>query len=76
MFVESDAPIDEGQLLTLRVSLPMGRSFTVLGRVVRTVRGSWARLRKTGMGIQFVDISADDRRALLDYISSRTLLSA
>ena len=76
IFVETEAPAAEGSLLTLRVALPLNRSFTVLGRVVRTVRGSWARLRKTGMGIQFLDLSATDRRAVLDYLESHTLLSA
>ena len=76
MFVESESPPDEGSLLTLRVDLPTGRSFTVLGRVVRTVHGSWARLRRTGMGVQFLDLGAEDRQVLLDYIGSRELLSA
>ena len=67
IFLETEAPATEGSLLTLRVALPVGRSFTVLGRVVRTVRGSWARLRKTGMGIQFVDLSAEDRSAVTQY---------
>jgi hypothetical protein len=76
IFLESLAPTPEGSLLTLRISLPLGRSFTVLGRVVRTVQGSWARSRKPGMGIQFVDLGAADRLALLDYINSTALLSA
>ncbi len=76
IFLESLAPIPEGTMLTLRISLPPGRSFTVLGRVVRTVQGTWARARKAGMGIQFVDLGAEDRRALLDYINSTALLSA
>lgn len=76
IFVESREPAPEGSLLTLRIALPVGRRFTVLGRVVRTVHGSWARLRRTGMGIQFVDLGAEDRRALLDYINSAALLSA
>jgi hypothetical protein len=76
IFVESDTPALEGTLLTLRIILPAGRSFTVLGRVVRAVHSSWARLRRTGMGIQFLDLGADERQALLDYIGSRELLSA
>jgi len=76
IFVESQAPAAEGSLLTLRIALPLGHRFTVLGRVVRTVDGSLARLRSTGMGIQFVDLGASDRRALLDYINSAALLSA
>ena len=76
IFVESHAPVPEGSMLTLRVVLPSGRSFTVLGRVVRTVRDGWARARTPGMGIQFVDLGAADRSALLDYINSTALLSA
>ena len=72
IFLETEAPAAEGELLTLRVALPVGKSFTVLGRVVRTVRGSWARLRRAGMGIQFVDLSASDRHAVLDYVAARS----
>ena len=75
IFLETPAPVTEGSLLTLRVALPIGRSFTVLGRVVRTVRGSWARLRKTGMGIQFIDLSAGDRSAVLGYLEQHAVFS-
>lgn len=75
IFLETADPVEEGSLLTLRVTLPIGRSFTVLGRVVRTVRGSWAKLRKTGMGIQFLDLSASDREAVLDYVEARVASS-
>jgi uncharacterized protein (TIGR02266 family) len=73
LFLQTEDLVPEGTLVTLRVSLPAGRSFTVLGRVVRTVRGGWARLRRAGMGIQFLDLSAGDRRAVLDYVSRRVL---
>lgn len=73
LFLQTENLVPEGTLVTLRVSLPAGRSFTVLGRVVRTVRGGWARLRRAGMGIQFLDLSAADRRAVLDYVSRRVL---
>jgi len=71
LFLQTENLVPEGTLVTLRVSLPAGKSFTVLGRVVRTVRGGWARLRRAGMGIQFLDLSAGDRRAVLDYVSRR-----
>jgi hypothetical protein len=71
LFLQTEDLVPEGTLVTLRVNLPAGRSFTVLGRVVRTVRGSWARLRRAGMGIQFLDLSAGDRRAVLEYVSRR-----
>ncbi|MHB1843438.1 MAG: PilZ domain-containing protein [Deltaproteobacteria bacterium] len=69
LFVHTEATISEGSLLTVRVSLPASRSFTVLGRVVRTVRGGWARLRRAGLAVQFVDLAAPDRRAILDYVA-------
>ena len=75
IFLETAQPAAEGSLLTLRVALPVGRSFTVLGRVVRTVRGSWARLRRNGMGIQFLDLSAGDRHAVLGYLEEHALFS-
>src|SRR5271170_7980436 len=62
IFVECNQPLAEGSLLTLRIALPVGRKFTVLGRVVRSVHGNWAKLRRTGMGIQFMDLGAEDRR--------------
>ena len=75
IFLETQAPAPEGSLLTLRVALPVGRSFTVLGRVVRTVRGSWARLRKPGMGIQFLDLSAWDRTAVVGYLEQHAVFT-
>jgi PilZ domain len=75
IFLETSAPATEGSLLTIRVALPIGKSFTVLGRVVRTVRGSWARLRKTGMGIQFIDLSAGDRNTVIGYLEHHAVFS-
>ena len=75
IFLETPSPAAEGSLLTLRIALPRGAgTFTVLGRVVRTVRGSWAKLRRTGMGIQFLDLSASDRRAVLGYLAHHPAL--
>ncbi|MGQ0503717.1 MAG: PilZ domain-containing protein [Myxococcaceae bacterium] len=71
IFVGTQAPIAEGALITLRLSLPgSSRGFTVLGRVVRTVRGGM--LRKAGLGVDFVDITPGDRRQILDYVARRT----
>ena len=66
-FLETDAPLPRGSLLTLRVDLPDGRAFTVLARVVRQA--------ETGMGIAFIDLAADDRRAVLDFVASRHVSS-
>jgi hypothetical protein len=64
-FLETATPLPHGSLLTLRVDLPDGRSFTVLARVVRQA--------ESGMGIAFIDLAADDRRAVLDYVASRRI---
>ncbi len=72
VFVRTDATVSEGSLITLRIEIPASRAFTVLGRVVRTVRGGWARLRDSGLAIQFLDLGASDRQAILDYVASRS----
>jgi c-di-GMP-binding flagellar brake protein YcgR len=70
MFLRTPATLPEGAMLTLRLSIPgLDRAFTVLGKVVRTVRGGF--LRPSGMGIHFVDISAGDRRSILQYVDQR-----
>ena len=75
MFLRTESTLPEGSMVTLRVSLPgLQKAFTVLGKVVRTVRGSL--LRPPGLGIQFVDISAQDRRTVLEYVARRTLRAA
>lgn len=75
MFLRTDAAMSEGSMLTLRLNLPGGTSaFTVLGKVVRTVRGSL--LKPPGVGIQFIDISAADRRTVLEYVARRRLRAA
>jgi hypothetical protein len=63
VFLETSTPLPHGSLLTLRVDLPDRRSFTVLARVVRQTAG--------GMGVAFIDLGADDRRAVLDYVATR-----
>lgn len=76
LFLQTERPIAEGSLLTLRVKLPAGATFTVLGRVVRTVRGGWGRLRKPGLAIQFMDLSAADRQSVLAYVARPTAQAA
>jgi hypothetical protein len=76
LFLQTDLPIAEGSLLTLRVTLPAGATFTVLGKVVRTVRGGWAQLRKPGLAIQFMDLSATDRQAVLTYVARHNVRAA
>ncbi|MHB8419258.1 MAG: PilZ domain-containing protein [Myxococcales bacterium] len=76
LFLQTDDLLPEGSLLTLRIELPASRSFTVLGRVVRTVRGGWARLRQSGLAIQFLDLAARDREAVLDYVARHGVRAA
>ncbi|MFL5319424.1 MAG: PilZ domain-containing protein [Myxococcaceae bacterium] len=75
LFLSAPELSPEGTHLTLRLSLPgNSRSFTVLGQVVRTVQGS--ALRPAGMGIRFIDIAAQDRKSLDEFVSSRSPESA
>jgi len=75
VFLMTNAPLAEERLITLRLQLPDGsRPFTVLGKVVRTVKGSV--LRPGGMEIRFVDLSAGDRKAIDRYVQQRPLRAA
>ncbi len=74
LFLETTAPIPEGTRLTLRVTLPAGAAFTVLGEVVRTVRGG--PMRKPGLGVRFLDLAARDRDAILDYVARHSVRAA
>ena len=72
LFLKTEAPLPEGKLLTLRLALPgSDEAFTVLARVVRTVRGGLFRI--PGMGLQFIDIAARSRAAVDGYVRGRTL---
>ncbi len=75
MFLKTSSTLPEGSMVTVRVSIPgVARAFTVLGKVVRTVRGNL--LRPGGMGISFVDIAAADRRNIVEYVARRALSAA
>lgn len=72
VFLRTASALPEGSLVTLRLAIPgLTRAFTVLGKVVRTVKGGL--LRPSGMGVRFVDIAAMDRRAIDAYVSQRSL---
>jgi c-di-GMP-binding flagellar brake protein YcgR len=68
LFLTSDAPLGEGSLCTLRVSLPGERGFTVLGRVARNQAGR-APLRCGGVAVEFLDIAPRDRERLQRYVA-------
>jgi uncharacterized protein (TIGR02266 family) len=72
IFLKTTRLLAEGSMLTLRVTLPgLKRAFTVLGKVVRTVKGGL--LVPAGMGIRFLDLRPSDRAVILDYVSHRVL---
>jgi hypothetical protein len=71
-FLRSDMLFEVGELLVLQFSLPDGRVIRARGRVVRASRGaqdgyanvSDGKDRPSGMGIEFVDLPAEDRAAI------------
>jgi Tfp pilus assembly protein PilZ len=67
-FLRSDMLFEVGELLLLEFSLPNGRVIRARGRVVRAARaapdGIDGKDRPPGMGIEFVDLPAEDRAAI------------
>jgi hypothetical protein len=64
-FLRSDMLFEVGELLLLQFALPNGRVIRARGRVVRASRGSQdGGEGKPGMGIEFVDLPAEDRAAI------------
>jgi hypothetical protein len=75
IFLKTAEALPEGSLLTLRVSIPgLSAAFTVLGKVVRTVRGGL--FRPAGLGVRFIDIQASARASILQYVAERSLRAA
>jgi len=70
-FLRCRNPLTIGRYLTLRLRLPGGRAFTLLGRVVRQVQSRTHGARASGMGLRFIDISHRDRRSISAYVASR-----
>ena len=70
IFLRSRAVLAEGAMVTVRVTLPgLKRAFTVLGKVVRTVKGGL--FNPAGMGVRFVDLAPSDRQTILEYVAQR-----
>ena len=75
IFLKTQLLMSEGSMLTLRVTLPgLKHAFTVLGKVVRTVKGGL--LAPAGMGIRFLDLMPHERQLICEYVSQRALEAA
>ena len=66
-FLRSDMLFEVGELLLLQFSLPDGRAISARGRVVRSTREG-DKNRFSGMGVEFVDLSPEDRAAIDDQL--------
>ena len=62
-FLRSDLLFEVGELLNLEIALPAAGQVHARGRVVRVARDD-AKDRVPGMGIEFVDLSPEDRAAI------------
>jgi type IV pilus assembly protein PilZ len=75
IFLKTTRLLAEGSMLTLRLTLPgLRRAFTVLGKVVRTVKGGL--LAPAGMGVRFMDLQPADREIILAYVARRVVEAA
>jgi uncharacterized protein (TIGR02266 family) len=64
-FLRSDMLFEVGEQLLLQFSLPNGRTIRARGRVVRATRDQDDnKERMPGMGVEFIDLSAEDRAAI------------
>lgn len=62
-FLRSDVLFEVGEVLELEIPLPTGQVIQAVGRVVRVAR-SRDRERQPGMGIEFIKLSPQDKRAI------------
>lgn len=70
IFLRTEATLPEGTMLTLRLAMPgLARAITVLGQVVRTVKGSV--VKPSGMGVRFLDLLPTERTALVAFVNQR-----
>jgi uncharacterized protein (TIGR02266 family) len=70
IFLRTKEVLAEGAMVTLRVTLPgLRQAFTVLGKVVRTVRGGL--FSQPGMGVRFVDLKPAERSIISNYVMAR-----
>jgi uncharacterized protein (TIGR02266 family) len=72
IFVRTKEVLPEGSMVTLRLALPgLHRAITVLGKVVRTVKGGL--FAAPGMGIRFLDLLPSERAVVVGYVSRRAV---
>lgn len=62
-FLRADVLFEVGEILLVEFQLPDGHQIRTQGRVVRVSRGG-PKERPPGMGIEFLDLSAEDRAAI------------
>ena len=62
-FLRSDLLFEVGEVLNLEFDLPGGHHIRAQSRVVRVARGG-QKDRYPGMGLEFLDLSPDDRAAI------------
>ena len=70
LFLRTKALLAEGKHLTLRLELPGQRGFTVLARVVRTVKGGLVAV--AGMGVRCLDLSPSQQAEIIARTAVRT----
>lgn len=69
IFIKTAQVLPEGVHVTMRLDVPGRGGMTVLGRVVRTVKGGM--LAAAGMGIRFLDLLPSQRQLLLEFVATR-----
>ncbi len=72
--LETDELVHSGARVTLQLNVPGGQTLTVLGEVVRTVRGGV--LNAATMGVRFVDLVPDHQRSIITYVMRQVLQAA
>jgi c-di-GMP-binding flagellar brake protein YcgR len=67
-FLRADVLFEVGEVLLIEFDLPGGRHIRTQSRVVRVARGG-QKDKFPGMGLEFLDLSTDDRAAIHARIS-------
>jgi c-di-GMP-binding flagellar brake protein YcgR len=77
IFIESDLLLDIGEEIELKFPSPINpeQSFTIKGRVARTIKGKnpYDRDSVPGMGVQFINLDEKKKRALLSLMNQAGL---